>query len=228
MEDLRIPLSAEELNKPNTITVQRVCECFADIFMGVSKDQMGQQAAASVVSPLEHPDLHLESVSLVAFYRLILQLMSEVGIEDFSLRDLIRPEAGRFRLILSAVINFAKFREEQLSVFEEFSRRADEALEQRQKLGKRQDELKSRVGVIRAKRADEEPMVNRLKEEIAQSIQELRNLKKKQTDLSSELDALKSHRGETSEKLVRNSRNLDFGRHRHNFCWAMSSKNAIN
>ena len=44
--------------------------------------------------------------------------MEAVGIDDFSLRDIISPTGARFRMILSGVINFAKFREEQVAVVE--------------------------------------------------------------------------------------------------------------
>lgn len=75
--------------------------------------------------------------------------MVEVGIEDFSLKDLIRPEAPRLKLILSAVINFAKFREEQLGVFEEFSKKSDELVEQRNKLVSRESELSGKINYFK-------------------------------------------------------------------------------
>lgn len=75
--------------------------------------------------------------------------MGRVGIEDFSLRDLIRPDGPRFRLVLSAVINFAKFREEQLALFEQFNRRSDDLLNERQRLQARQTELEERLTRIR-------------------------------------------------------------------------------
>ncbi len=71
--------------------------------------------------------------------------MGEVGIDDFSLKDLIRPEGPRLRIILSAMINFAKFREEQLGVFEEMSRRSEELVEQRDKMVARQAELSGKI-----------------------------------------------------------------------------------
>lgn len=46
------------------------------------------------------------------------RLMEAVGIDDFSLRDIISPVGSRFRMILSGVINFAKFREEQIAIVE--------------------------------------------------------------------------------------------------------------
>ena len=50
--------------------------------------------------------------------------MTLVGITDFSIRDLIKPDAGRVKKILSAIINFAKFREEQLPVFDKHIERS--------------------------------------------------------------------------------------------------------
>ena len=41
--------------------------------------------------------------------------MRKVGIDDYDIRDLIRADSNRIRLILSAIINFAKFREEHLA-----------------------------------------------------------------------------------------------------------------
>jgi len=50
--------------------------------------------------------------------------MTQVGIDDFSIRDLIKPEVLRVKKILSAIINFARFREEQLSVFDKYTERS--------------------------------------------------------------------------------------------------------
>jgi len=50
--------------------------------------------------------------------------MTLVGITDFSIRDLIKPDAARVKNILSAIINFAKFREEQLPVFDKHIERS--------------------------------------------------------------------------------------------------------
>lgn len=218
MEDLRIPLSDQELNKPTTMVVQRIFEGFADIFMGIPKDTFASvQPSFGIMEMLEYPDLHMDSISLISFYRTILRLMIEVGVEDFSLRDLIRPEGTRLRLILSAVINFAKFREEQLAVFEEFSRKSDEIVEERARLGQKKADLVKKIEMIKyknicgisqrinsvsAQRAEQEEPTARVREEINGLIQELRDFKKEQTGLSNDLDHLKARRTELSEKLV--------------------------
>jgi kinetochore protein Nuf2 len=40
--------------------------------------------------------------------------MDVCGVVDFSVRDILRPEYQRTRKILSALINFEKFRQQQL------------------------------------------------------------------------------------------------------------------
>lgn len=203
MDDLRIPLSDQELNKPNPMIVQRILESFADIFMGIPKEHFNSvQPSFGVMEMLEYPDLHLDSISLITFYRTILRLMIEVGVEDFSLRDLIRPEGPRLRVILSAVINFAKFREEQLAVFEEFSRKSEEIVEERARLTQKKAELTKKLDQIKTQRNSQEDAAGRVREEISGLIQELREFKKEQTALSNDLEQLKARRTELSEKLV--------------------------
>lgn len=203
MEDLRIPLGEQELSKPGPAVVQRILEAFADIFMGIPREQFAAaQPSFGVMEMLEYPDLHMDSIGLISFYRTVLRLMLEVGVEDFSLRDLIRPEGPRLRLILSAVINFAKFREEQLAVFEDFSRKADQLVEERARLVQRRGELAKRVDGLRAQRRGQEDAAGRVREEIGGLIQELRDFKREQTGLSGDLDQLKTRRTELSEKLA--------------------------
>jgi len=50
--------------------------------------------------------------------------MEQVGVDDFSLRDIVKPETAHVRRILSAVINFAKFREERMSVLDQCTQKS--------------------------------------------------------------------------------------------------------
>lgn len=47
--------------------------------------------------------------------------MSVVGVTDFNLKDLIKPEPDRVALILSGLVNFGKFREMQLVNFDQLT-----------------------------------------------------------------------------------------------------------
>lgn len=59
---------------------------------------------------LEYPELHEESVGCVASIRAIMKLMFSAGAQEFSMKDIFKPESKRTITFLSAIINYAKFR----------------------------------------------------------------------------------------------------------------------
>ena len=49
-------------------------------------------------------------------------LFTSIGVNDFSpISDLLTPETKRFRYHLSALINFARFRQKRIDKYEELS-----------------------------------------------------------------------------------------------------------
>ena len=156
MQELSIPFSDEDLQKPTPQRMQMVYEAFADILMGYTRESFDANVRAcaneveNFVPPSIRPHSDIDIGHLSRFnrthdvsqaivfsffipgrltFRVI--LMSQVGIQDFSIRDLIKPEALRVKTILSAVINFAKFREEQLPVFDKHVERSVQLLSSR-------------------------------------------------------------------------------------------------
>jgi len=55
-------------------------------------------------------------------------MMLVVGITDFSLKDVLKPEPDRVAYILSGLINFGKFREMQLANFEQLTEKTVRSL----------------------------------------------------------------------------------------------------
>ncbi len=49
------------------------------------------------------------------------RLLGVCGVTDFSLLDVFKPDAKRLRRNLSAIINFAKFKEERLEAIHKFT-----------------------------------------------------------------------------------------------------------
>lgn len=45
--------------------------------------------------------------------------MDICGYPQFSMKDILKPTAARFREQISGIINFAKFREERIEVYEQ-------------------------------------------------------------------------------------------------------------
>lgn len=50
--------------------------------------------------------------------------MRDIGLDSFSVHDVLKPEASKVVVILSAVINFARFREEKLTLFDELNQQS--------------------------------------------------------------------------------------------------------
>lgn len=82
----------------------------------------------------EYVELHVESLGNLSFFRALGRLMKAAGIMDFSLRDVFKPESQRVRRYLSAIINFAKFREEKLATYDSLIQNSDQAASQREDL----------------------------------------------------------------------------------------------
>jgi Nuf2 family len=60
-------------------------------------------------------------ITEIPFFRTLVKLMHICDYKTFSLRDLHAPDKHRLRHQMSAVINFAKFREEQLKFYAELN-----------------------------------------------------------------------------------------------------------
>jgi kinetochore protein Nuf2 len=92
-----------------------------EIIMGVGKDDL-LQPALSGLRAFQFPQLHSnQSIPELAFYRNAARLMSACGVTDFSWKDIQKPNIKRVRRHLSAMINFAKFKDERMRFFSEYT-----------------------------------------------------------------------------------------------------------
>ena len=102
-------------------------------FNGNSQDQEQQQ------QDQENGNLNLENDDKTGYIystlpttlllRYLTRFLYACGINDFTLMDLGKPDGFRTRRILSAVINFIRFREDQSAGMEELAKEAEENAE---------------------------------------------------------------------------------------------------
>lgn len=149
MEDLKIPISEADLLKPSAFVVQRIFHLLTEIFVNVD-------ARNTKFYDLSDESLQ-ESINLIYlcqktylsyFYIVRTKLMKSVGIGDFGMSDFVRPDYNRLRLILSAIINFAKFREEQLIAFETLSKNSLYICDRFSELQSKEAEMSSKIFAI--------------------------------------------------------------------------------
>jgi kinetochore protein Nuf2 len=142
-------VTEEKLAKPKPGLVKQVYECLAEYCMGVTHEEMNQAHFAGLAAGLDlvqNPELHDHSIPVVTYFRHVTKLMRAAQISDFSmLEDMVRPDGERFIRNISAVINFAKFREERLEAHNAMSVRTTELIEEKERQLEEQHQLEAEI-----------------------------------------------------------------------------------
>lgn len=123
MSELGIEMTKAELAEPNRHKerTRKVFLQLLDICCGLTEDDFQPSPAMlETAASCPFPQLH-EDFSDLKFYRSLRKCMKTCGVHDFGWKDLHAPTAKRFRCQLSAAINMAKFREDQLKLYAELN-----------------------------------------------------------------------------------------------------------
>jgi FtsZ-binding cell division protein ZapB len=201
MQTLNVPITEQDIIKPNPQLYQRVYEHFLELFLGISKEEF-YQPSFEILDALEYPELHAESMAFMTFFTYVRSFMNDIGIANFGLNDLLKPEPKRIKIILSAVINFARFREDQLAVFEQLSKTTDDLNEKKTMLERSVGELNEKVEAIKYKRKEDEPEVQKAEAVNSALIMELKEYNRTQSQLSSNVEKLKEERSVLQDQIV--------------------------
>jgi kinetochore protein Nuf2 len=129
------------------------------------------------------------------------QLMMTVGISDFTIKDVLYPERARLRRNFSAVINFAKFREDRMERYQEFTAESDGYIAQKANLETENNKLLAEIRAINAQRASEEPRVAELEAENAQLAAQIGALNQQQAGMKEVAQSLKAKWQEIGDQI---------------------------
>lgn len=140
----------EQIIKPNGQFMISITERFLDDLTSTSIESLNEQILAvgksdsngseqnghensepATVgeSPSDQDDTS-KSLNLVVLARKAGEFYQTCGITDFSLMDMLRPEPARTRKILSAVVNYIRFREQRANELETYVAQASVKLEE--------------------------------------------------------------------------------------------------
>ncbi|KAL6769843.1 hypothetical protein ACKKBG_A32585 [Auxenochlorella protothecoides x Auxenochlorella symbiontica] len=188
--ELGMNVGPDHFSKPSYELVQPVYENLVSVLVGVSREEL-QQPVFAAIGNLEFPELHDESIPALAFITHLGKLLVASGIKDFSLRDLHKPDGQRLRRNLSAIINFAKFREEKLIAYAELQDHFQSLVMARDEAEGANADLHAALDELRRTAAHEQPDVERLTAAAEAVYSENAALNRQQAALSSEVKALK-------------------------------------
>lgn len=155
------------VSRPTSQYIRSLFEQLLDTFMGFSPEYcvsattnlIRSASNAETSKELSDEDISNDDTantmhSLVLF-RAAETMLQTCGIHDFTLMDLMRPDPQRTRRILSAVINYARFREEHLRECEPLVRICESNMEEVRKVEDSNSQMSNNIGILKEQIEDE-------------------------------------------------------------------------
>ena len=121
LKELEFSISEEELRDPerHRVAIRVVLEQLMEMCVGVTREDLSTAKVSVGRESICYPELHEESITELALFRAVCDMMKVCGVSDFGLRDWFTPTPKRLRKNLSAVLNFAKYREDMLIAYKQ-------------------------------------------------------------------------------------------------------------
>ncbi len=131
LADLGINITIADLKQPNPQTFRSIIECFLSALSGIHRTSLTQPAFHGI-HLLGNPELHEESLVELTTLKASLALVRHAHVSDVGIGDLTAPTAKRVRLILSALINLVRWREDKMEAYSQLTQPYEQLIQQRQ------------------------------------------------------------------------------------------------
>lgn len=223
-------IANEELvSRPTSQYIKTLLEQLLDSFMGLSSDNingmvrnvnkndlsMTKTQDAQTEEEPENGGSHIEdddditsSVRLILLHRGAYEFFLICGVNDFTLMDIMRPEPQRIRRILSAVVNYARFREENSVECEKLVSISEGNLEklkvvqnENSRLSNKINDLKYKIEANETDEGNKKATLKQITTYNSKLENELKKLKKNQEILTLEHSKYKDEKRRLIEKL---------------------------
>eukprot|EP01026_Neomeris_dumetosa_P034975 TRINITY_DN2799_c0_g1_i8.p2 TRINITY_DN2799_c0_g1~~TRINITY_DN2799_c0_g1_i8.p2 ORF type:complete len:462 (+),score=60.14 TRINITY_DN2799_c0_g1_i8:44-1429(+) len=192
--NLGVKVSISELAKPDPDKVASLLETFLQLLCTQS-NACNLKISQEAIQILDYPDMYSDTLRLFKLLSVVKKMMTKVGVKDFGLKDLVQPEARRFQLQLSALINYKKFYDEKVAKFQDFQQQIDTLTNQRNSLQDESCRLTSELKQYQLRKKQEEPEVQRV-------LAEAKELAKKNKAVQAEIEKLGSETNNAKGQLA--------------------------
>lgn len=141
----------DTIMKPTSMSIIRLYQQIIDLFANINTESYITQPNEDMTQTLDTSD----TIPIVILNLTCHKFFKVIGISDFNMMDLCKPDFQRTRRILSAVVNYARFREERIfdckEPIQEMSK-ASEVLESKfdafNLLRQQNNEIRAEVGYL--------------------------------------------------------------------------------
>ncbi|KAI0290457.1 Nuf2 family-domain-containing protein [Russula brevipes] len=196
-----LSVTHHQLVKPTPEFVLTVyCACLQQV-VGLSEDSL-QEPVQAALSSLDEPtmDIYGPAISTNLLVYHIIRLADAAKVPDFSGKDIFTPTTERTRLILSAFINFVKFSEQSMPFVTKLRGKAADLIQEREDVSHERARLEAQLAQLKAKRAEDEPKLDDIRQENASITSQLIAYKDTQTRLLKDIESLKADKSSLVQK----------------------------
>lgn len=204
INELGIPFTVADLQKPNPIQVQMIFEWFGELLMNKTRqtvDPAMRAAAEDLCGDFGDALMPPDTRNLLGFFASLRRLMLDCGVSDFSFTDLYRPTHDRLVKIFSYVINFVRFRESQTGVVDEHCSKVESTKARIEQLYAENQSMEAQLDEMRVNRRQMEALVAEKFQRNREFRKALEEMERDQNKLAEGLDAAKKKKNELVEQL---------------------------
>ncbi|KAI8377950.1 Nuf2 family-domain-containing protein [Radiomyces spectabilis] len=200
LQEMKLNVTESDLVHPTPHRTQQLFECLLGM-LSPWRVRSVKRIMDAIAQDTNHWELRQDFVSLMTLFQEMKKLLTECCFTDFTLEDMANPTQARLLSILSALINYAKFREQSWEIFEPLALEADELELEVNQLATENEEIEQRLEKYQEIQKQEEPELREMEAENAVLEGNLRNIRKVADRLLSELNQRKQLRHELKDAM---------------------------
>ncbi|XP_022084994.1 kinetochore protein Nuf2-like [Acanthaster planci] len=198
LDDLNI--TEEDFKNPQPHRVQMIYRMILETVMGIRQEKI-IQPHFEAVQQLSYPEFFEENISLVNLAMGMTRFMAACDVNDFKLKDLSSPKPKRTVRMISAIINFCRFKIARMETYERIQADVDSVKEQHNHYLRRIDELKTQINTIKANRAEKEVLIKEMSAKVDELGSTMNGYKQEQASLQQGIHQVKTGCSEKAAKL---------------------------
>ncbi|BGP38711.1 kinetochore-associated Ndc80 complex subunit nuf2 [Rhodotorula kratochvilovae] len=151
--DFGCQIQLDDLTRPTPARTQAIYEWWMERLLGLRAEDV-RRAADQQLDQLDHPDIYRDAMYIGVFQIAFQQVTRPCGLGDFTLHDLTHPTSKRLVQVLSAIVNFHFFAEEQAErVYNPLEEEFGSLAQEEGALIEENEQLRERIAAERASRA---------------------------------------------------------------------------
>ncbi|KAI9020837.1 Nuf2 family-domain-containing protein [Phycomyces nitens] len=160
-----------------------------------------EQELTQKLSRLDHPELMTSSVNMQIVAKYMKRLLADIRLIDFDISDILNPEPARLGRILSAVVNYLKFRKQTWEKFQPYVAKHEEASSRIRRMTDNINALQKEKDRLIESRKAAEPEIQKMEEENEMFNQKLLEARRYTEALQNNINEIKKEKNVLKETL---------------------------